>query len=87
MERDNTRYINVELLEWKWLYIKDYCSLDSEDFTVKYVSIKDDKFKDDPKHIELRKASYKASKELRDYEFNKRFNGAEQHIGKDTTNQ
>jgi len=73
MERDDTKYVNVQILEWKWDYIVNHCNLDSGDFEVKSVTIKDDKFKNDERHKELRKAAYKASKELRDYEYNIRW--------------
>lgn len=41
-----------------------------ERIVVNTVRLKTSKFKDDETHKKLTKASYKASKELRDYEFN-----------------
>lgn len=43
-------------------------------YEVKEVSIEDDLFKDDPTHEILKKASLKAYKQLKEYEFNKRHN-------------
>jgi hypothetical protein len=42
------------------------------DYTLKTVEIKDDFFKDDPTHKELKKASNESYKKLKLYEFNKR---------------
>jgi len=43
-------------------------------YEIKDVTITDDLFKNDAIHEQLKKASIKAYKSLREYEFNKRFN-------------
>ena len=43
-------------------------------YEVKEVSIEDDLFKNDETHAILKKASLKAYKQLKEYEFNKRHN-------------
>lgn len=43
-------------------------------YEVKEVSVENDLFKDDPTHEILKKASIKAYKALKEYEFNKRHN-------------
>lgn len=50
----------------------DYNLQANVDYTVKDVVLKDDFFKDDEKHKALKKASIKAYKELKNYEFEKR---------------
>jgi hypothetical protein len=49
-------------------------ALSTEDFEVKIIDVKDDFFKDDERHKELSKASHKAYKQLKEYEFNVRHN-------------
>lgn len=44
------------------------------EYEVKEVTIKDDLFNNDPTHEILKKASIKAYKALKEYEFNKRHN-------------
>lgn len=71
-ERDNSRFVNVKMLEWKWKFIVNHCHLDQDDYVVTSVKIEDGLFDGDESHKRLAKEAYKANKALRDYEFEKR---------------
>lgn len=49
-------------------------ALSTDDFEVKLIDVKDDFFKDDERHKALSKASHKAYKDLKEYEFVRRHN-------------
>ena len=44
----------------------------NSDYTIKSIEVKDDFFKEDARHKELKTASNKAYKQLKEYEYNQR---------------
>lgn len=66
-------YVTIILPKFRWDSVVSYFQwLANIDYTVKEVSIKDGFFENDMKHAELKKASNKAYKELKNYEYDKR---------------
>jgi hypothetical protein len=65
----------IEMEKFKWDCLRNEFHLVNEvDFKLKEVKVKDDFFKDDPIHSELKKDSLKAYKQLMEYEFKHRHN-------------
>lgn len=65
----------VEMSRFKWESIKEYLQLTPDvDYKLKEVVVKDDLFKDNEAHAQLKKASIKAYKALKEFEFNHRHN-------------
>lgn len=52
----------------------DSQALSTDQFEVKLIEVKDNFFANDETHKMLTKASHKAFKQLKEYEFNKRYN-------------
>lgn len=68
-------YTTVEFTTDKWAAIKEYLQLTPDiDYTLKRVRVKDDMFKEDAIHKQLKDKANKAYKELETYSFNKRHN-------------
>lgn len=65
-------YITVKLNKTNFDKLVEVGAFDA--YEVKEVSAEDYLFKDDPTHEILKKASIKAYKQLKEYEFNKRHN-------------
>lgn len=65
-------YITIKLTKTNFDNLIEVGALDA--YEVKEVSIEDSLFKDDLTHEILKKASIKAYKALKEYEFNKRHN-------------
>ena len=74
-EVEPIEYVKIEMLRFKWDAIKEYLQLTPDvDYTIKEVTVKDDLFKDNETHAQLKKASIKAYKALKEFEFNHRHN-------------
>ena len=72
-DQEAMEYATITIPTFKWNSIVEYFKLHANiDYTIKAIEVKDDFFKDDAKHKELKNQSNKAFKELKKYEFNQR---------------
>jgi len=65
-------YVKVKIERFKWEHIVNACYLDSNDFIITDVIIKDGLFDNDETYNRLKTASVKALKQLEEYKFKKR---------------
>lgn len=65
----------IEMERFKWECLRnEFYLVNDVDFKLKEVVVKDDLFKDNETHAQLKKASIKAYKALKEFEFNHRHN-------------
>lgn len=73
-QQEPKEYVKVKIERYKWEAIANHCHLDSTDFIITDIIIKDDLFNDDTTWHTLKKESTKAYKKWQEYEFRVRHN-------------
>jgi hypothetical protein len=72
-EEETIEYITIKMPSFKWQSMASYFELiHNVDYTVKEIDPNDGKFDNDPIHQELKKASNKSFKALKEYEWKTR---------------
>ena len=74
MSQQPKEFVKVKIERFKWDSIASHCNLDSSDFIVTDIIIKDDLFNDDATWHTLKQESTRAYKKWQEYEFRTRHN-------------